>query len=131
MNVPSQATVTVKNFLEAMEKRDLAMAASFMAAEAAIVYPGGQRYNSQQEMVEAAAKRYHSVRKTIERIDEIRLADESAIVYVVGTLSGESKQGYRFKGVRFVDRFEIRDNLIVGQQVWNDLAESGVLDRAP
>ena len=32
-------------------------------------------------------------------------------------------------GIRYIDRFVIRNGLIIRQDVWNDLAESGVLDR--
>jgi len=34
-----------------------------------------------------------------------------------------------FEGVRFVDRFEVAGGLLTRQDVWNDLAESGVLER--
>jgi len=34
-----------------------------------------------------------------------------------------------FEGIRFIDRFESRGGRFTRQDVWNDLAESGVLSR--
>jgi len=31
--------------------------------------------------------------------------------------------GRPFEGIRFIDRFEIQDGLIVKQDVWNDMGE--------
>ena len=52
-------------------------------------------------------------------------------VVVTGTLHGENLAGVPFQGVRFIDRYIVRDGRIALQQVWNDLAESGVLELAP
>jgi hypothetical protein len=50
-------------------------------------------------------------------------ADGGVNVYVRGTLHGRWRDGSAFDGVRFIDRFEIRDGLIVRQDVWNDAGE--------
>ncbi len=52
---------------------------------------------------------------------------DDTIVYVFGTLQGESLSGRPFSGIRFIDRFVLRNGKIVDQRVWNDMAESGVL----
>ena len=41
----------------------------------------------------------------------------------IGTLYGAWPDGTPFEGNRYVDRFVIRDNLIVKMDVWNDSAE--------
>jgi hypothetical protein len=45
------------------------------------------------------------------------------VVYCFGTLYGEWSDGTPFSGVRFIDRFTIKDGLLTDQRVWNDLAE--------
>ncbi|HEU5300303.1 MAG TPA: hypothetical protein VFW08_12485, partial [bacterium] len=67
--------------------------------------------------------------KTFEEWDVAVRRDGTAIVISTGTLSGENLHGVRFEGVRYIDRFVLRDGRIVAQQVWNDLDTSGVLDR--
>ena len=44
-------------------------------------------------------------------------------VYSLGTLYGEWPDGTPFEGNRYVDRFTVRDGLIVTMEVWNDSAE--------
>jgi hypothetical protein len=42
-------------------------------------------------------------------------------VHCSGTLHGERVDGKPLEGFRYIDRFVIRDGLIVDQLVWNDL----------
>jgi len=42
---------------------------------------------------------------------------------VRGTLYGRWLDGSSFEGIRFIDRIEIRDGLVVRQDVWNDAGE--------
>ena len=118
----------VREYLLALEVRELEKAEQMMAPGATIIFPGGRQYASQGEMVETARRRYQWVRKEIERVD---IFEQSAVflVYVLGHLYGVNSHGVPFSNVRFVDRFEICDGLIQKQEVWNDLAESGVLER--
>lgn len=55
--------------------------------------------------------------------------DHVSVVYVRGTLFGVNVHGVPFEGVRFIDRFEVHRGLIRRQDVWNDLSESGELER--
>jgi hypothetical protein len=71
--------------------------------------------------VRISSTRYRNVAKTIERFDECWTGD-GAVVTCSGTLHGEWLDGSHFEGVRFLDRFDIRDGLIQRQDVWNDLA---------
>jgi phenylpyruvate tautomerase PptA (4-oxalocrotonate tautomerase family) len=117
----------VRTYLEAMEARDLDSARTLLAENFSMMFPGGVVFQSLEELTSWAAKRYRAVRKSYEGFDEA-LIEGGAVVYCHGTLSGESLSGRRFAGVRFVDRFLVTDGELVTQSVWNDLAESGVLD---
>ena len=77
-----------------------------------------------QELIEWAAPRYRYVAKTYEGFDAMQGPGDAAIVYCRGTLSGEWPDGTAFEGIRFIDRFEIVDDLITRQDVWNDIAET-------
>lgn len=118
----------VRRYLEAAEGRRLDEAEALLAPGAELVFPGG-RYRSVREIAAAAAGRYRWVRKTYDEWDVAVRRDGTAIVISTGTLAGENLHGVPFDGVRYIDRFTVRDGKILGQQVWNDLDGSGVLDR--
>jgi len=122
-----EAIGLVKGFLRAMEARDLETAEAMMGPGERITFPGGKVFASQGEMVEASRGRYEWVKKTFEQADSFARGDER-VVYVMGALYGVNGHGVAFSNVRYIDRFVIREGLIVQQDVWNDLAESGVLD---
>lgn len=108
----------VRQYLEAMERRDLAAARSLLAPGFFMVFPGNRRFDSLEQLVEWARGRYRSARKTCERFDAMREA-----VYCHGTLHGELLDGTPYSGIRFIDRFTVRDGRLIDQQVWNDMAE--------
>ena len=61
-----------------------------------------------------------------ERKDAIGLVDVApaageTVVYSIGTLYGEFADGRSFEGVRFIDRFTVRDGMLIDHRVWNDL----------
>jgi ketosteroid isomerase-like protein len=118
----------VRRFLTLMESRRLDAAETLLAPDALILFPGGKQFASQREMVAAAQRRYRWVKKHVDRLDALGSADGD-IVYVLGTLYGVNVHGVPFDSVRYIDRFVVRDGLIARQEVWNDLAESGVLAR--
>jgi len=124
-----EAAQLVKRFLRTMEERDLATAEAMMAPGAEIIFPGGKNFSSQREMVEASRGRYQWVKKSFDRMD-VYQAEDSQVVYVLGTLYGVNRLGVPFSDVRYIDRFVIKNGRIARQEVWNDLAESGVLERA-
>lgn len=109
---------TVRRYLEAMERRDLAAARALLAPGFLMLFPGGRRFDSLEALVEWAKGRYRSARKSYERFDVCGEA-----VYCFGMLHGERLDGTPYSGVRFIDRFTVRDGRIVDQRVWNDLAE--------
>ena len=117
----SEAAALARQFLSAVERRDAAACTSMMAPGTEMVFPGDMRHGSIEALFTSSAKRYRSVGKTITRIDAFDDGDRS-IVYVSGVLHGTWLNGQDFDGVRFIDRFEIRDGLIIRQEVWNDSA---------
>ena len=109
---------TVRAYLDAMERRDLAKAKSFLAPGFYMVFPGGKRFDSLEQLVESAKGRYRSAKKTYERYEAAGDA-----MYCYGTLYGELLDGAPYSGIRFIDRFTVKDGKLVDQLVWNDMAE--------
>ena len=77
----SKAEQLVRDYLAAMERRDLAAAKAFLAPGFFMVFPGGARFDSLEELVESAKGRYRSAKKTYERFDAF-----DGGVYCFGTL---------------------------------------------
>jgi hypothetical protein len=68
------------------------------------------------------------VKKRIERTETVARAagangEAGDVVYSLGTLYGEWPDGTAFEGNRYVDRYVVKDGLIVQMDVWNDSAE--------
>jgi len=114
---------TVREFLAAMERRDLAVAAGFLAPEFSMVFPGGAQFSRLEDLVAWSRQRYRRVGKVFERVDTAASLD-CAVVYCSGTLQGEWLDGRPFSGIRFIDRFQVRGGLLLSQAVWNDMAEA-------
>src|SRR4029079_9758326 len=108
INSSSNAEQVVRDYLAAMERRDLAAAKAFLAPGFFMVFPGGARFDSLEALVEWAKGRYRSARKTYERFDAF-----DAGVYCSGTLYGEFLDGTPYSGIRFIDRFTVRDGRLV------------------
>ena len=125
-----EAINLVKQFLQLMEARDLTAAEALMSPQASITFPGDKHFTSQSEMVAASRDRYQWVKKTFDHA-EASISEDRQIVYIRGTLYGVNRHGVSFSSVRYIDRFVLRDGLIIQQDVWNDLAETGVLRQAP
>jgi len=119
---PRQPAEVVLGFLAAMEARDLDKARSFLAEGFTMTFPGDNRFTKLEELVEWSIPRYRMVRKTFESVDE-GLSEGGAVVHCHGTLSGTFADGAEFQGIRFIDRFTVRDGKLVDQRVWNDMAE--------
>jgi SnoaL-like protein len=115
----------VDDYLAAMEEGRRDDAARHLAPGAELVFPGHKVYRDLDELAESSRGRYRSVAKHRDRYET---GEDGTLVYSIGRLYGENNHGVRFDNVRYVDRFRLRDGLIVEQWVWNDLAETGVLD---
>ena len=124
-SAPKQPDEIVKEFLTAMEQRDLDSASQFLGENFEMVFPGNHRFQHLEELVTWAKTRYQSVRKDYQGFDTSFQGTE-ARVSCFGTLRGIWLDGTPFKNIRFIDRFTVEDGKITSQQVWNDLAETTV-----
>lgn len=113
----------VRDYLSAMEARDLEAARTFLAPGFEMIFPGSVMMTNLEELVAWSAPRYRSIGKTFDGFD-VAQSGEATVVYCRGALSGEAPDGASFSEVRFVDRFELAGGLIRKQEVWNDLAEA-------
>jgi hypothetical protein len=119
MNNPESV---VREYLAAMEARDLARAQSRLAPGFWMEFPGSVRMDSLQQLIEWARPRYRFVTKTYRRFD-VAGSDADAVVYCYGALAGEWPDGSAFADIRFIDRFTVRNGRLIDQMVWNDLGE--------
>jgi hypothetical protein len=120
---PTAADV-VDEFLRLVMIPDPIAARIFVSPELRIRFTGGRAMRDPSETTAFNASRYQWVKKRIERTETV--ADASAdgsIVYSLGTLYGNWPDGTPFEGNRYVDRYVVRDGLIVQMDVWNDSAE--------
>ncbi len=117
----------VARYLDLSSRRRLAEAQNLLSDEAKLVFPNGT-FHRVADMVDATVSRYRSIGKVLESWDVARGGDGSVVVVSTGTLHGINSHGVPFSGIRYIDRFVLRDGKIILQQVWNDLAESGVLE---
>jgi len=115
-------SMLAQNYLTAMEQRQLKTARSYLNDDFVMTFPGSVKFSSLDQLVEWSRSRYRFVKKTLDSVT-VAYEMEGAIVFVTGTLGGEWPDGSAFENVRFIDRFEVRDDLLVRQDVWNDLAE--------
>lgn len=118
----AEAAGIVERFLEASMVPDPVKAATFISPDLDITFTGGRKYTHPRETAAFNAKRYKWVKKKFERTDVVPGKSET-IVYNTGTLYGEWPDGKSFEGNRYVDRFVVRNGLIVKMDVWNDSAE--------
>lgn len=109
---------TVRAYLSAMERRDLATAKSFLAPGFHMTFPGDQQFTTLEQLVERSGGRYRSAKKSYDVFDSF---DDK--VYCFGTLYGELLDGTQYSGIRFIDRFTVKNGKLVDQKVWNDMAE--------
>ena len=111
----------VWDFLTLFAERRYAEANAYLAPGCRMLFPGGVVFTDCTDLPKRAGALYRWVKKDFERIDEFATA-EGAIVYNYGSLRGEWADGTPFAGIRYIDRFLIRDGRVVDQKVWNDLA---------
>jgi limonene-1,2-epoxide hydrolase len=122
-NDASSAIEIVTQFLTALEQGDLDTAGSFLAAKPVFIFTGGVKRQDLGDIVKGLTARYQFVGKHFDGFDAMA-AEDGVTVYVRGTLHGRWADGSAFEGIRYIDRFEIRDGKIHHQEVWNDAAET-------
>jgi hypothetical protein len=122
-----EAIACVEGFLDCLGRGDLVAAAQHQTDELVMIFPPGNRVTGLAELRTASAGRYRHIDKHRDSYEAFTAPSGQVTVYSMGRLFGENRYGVAFDGVRYIDRFQVADGLIVSQDVWNDLAESGVL----
>jgi len=118
----NQARDIVEAFLKASMVPDPDAAATYVAETVDIHFTGATAMSHPREMTAYNASRYRWVKKQLGQLDVVAY-EGYTVVYSIGTLYGEWPDGEPFSGNRYIDRFEVRDGLIVKIDVWNDSAE--------
>jgi hypothetical protein len=118
-----RAITQIKNYLDAMENQDLSLARSFLNKNFKLVFPGNNIFLTLDEVIDWAKLRYRWVKKNYNHFDPLVSDDNTIIVYCYGTLYGEWLDKNMFSEIRFIDRFTLKENKLLDQMVWNDLAE--------
>ena len=120
----------VWDFLTLFAERRYAEANAFLAPGCAMLFPGGTVFTDCTDLPKRSSAMYRWVKKEFARVDEFEAAD-GTVVYNHGGLRGEWADGTPFEGIRYIDRFLIRDGRIIDQKVWNDLAVAIAGRQAP
>jgi hypothetical protein len=118
----AQAIDVAREFMDAMERGDFVAAGELRGPGFVLRAPGGLQCRELAEFAAFGRGRYLELRKTDRQFD----ATESAhgiVVYVHGAMAGRWLDGTGFQGLRYVDRFLIRDGRILELSVLNELAE--------
>ena len=119
-----RASDMVREYLSAMEARDLPRAEGMLGGGFEMIFPGTSPMSTLQQLIDWSKPRYAFVKKSYAGFDEVSHAIGQDVVYCRGTLHGEWPDGSAFEGIRFIDRFEVTNGRIIRQEVWNDLAEA-------
>jgi hypothetical protein len=132
-SAPTTPAEVVDEFLRLIMIPDPAAARRYTAPDLRIRFTGNREMRDPAECTAFNQSRYRWVRKRIERtetvsaitahVPEAAADPEATVVYSVGTLYGEWPDGSPFEGNRYIDRYVVRNGLIVDMQVWNDSAE--------
>ena len=122
-SAPTEPEIIVREYLSAMEKRDLDKARQHLSDEFHMIFPGGASFNKIEDLISWSSKRYTDVKKTFENFDT-SFKGLTATVFCSGYLHGTWLNGKPFSKIRFIDRFSVSNMKITSQSVWNDMAEN-------
>ncbi len=112
----------VATYLRTMEARDFDAARAMLAPGFQMIFPGDRRFTDLEALVDSSKPRYRNVRNVFHYFDE-GVTPDGAVVYSIGTLTGEWPDGTPCSGIRYVDRFTVKNGKFVSQWVWNDMGE--------
>jgi len=122
--IVSDPAAIVEEYLRTLMIPDPEGARRFIAPGLQIVFTGARPMRDPAECAAFNAKRYRWVKKRFEHTHVVAGGTPGhTVVYNTGTLYGECPDGTPFEGNRYVDRYTLRDGLIVRMEVWNDSAE--------
>jgi hypothetical protein len=114
----------VEAFLTALMIPDPQRAKQFVSPRLEIRFTGNRLMRDPAECASFNRGRYRWVKKRFERTEVVAGGSrEETVVYNIGTLYGEWPDATPFEGNRYVDRYVLREGLIVKMEVWNDSAE--------
>jgi hypothetical protein len=114
----------VEDYLRLHMIPDPDSARKYTSPELRIRFTGGREMRDPAEATAFNRSRYAWVKKKFERTDVVAGGTpQETIVYSIGTLYGAWPDGTPFEGNRYVDRYVLRNGLIVQMDVWNDSAE--------
>lgn len=123
-NAPMTPGAVVDEYLRLLMIPDPAAASRYAAPDLRIRFTGGRAMSAPRECAAFNATRYAWVKKRIDATETVAGGTpEHTVVYSLGTLYGAWPDGTPFEGNRYVDRYVVRDGLIVQMDVWNDSAE--------
>lgn len=117
-----QSIDIVSKFLEASMVPNPELAATYMADDVKITFTGRREMANAQEITQFNKDRYEWVKKSIKQNDAMQKEDH-CVVYSIGFLYGQWKDGRKFNGNRYTDRFEVTNGKITKMDVLNDSAE--------
>ena len=125
---PQTAGEIVDEFLRLVMIPDPDAARRYTAPGLRIRFTGNRAINDPADTTAFNKARYRWVKKRIERTETVARAPgaeagDGDVVYSLGSLYGEWPDGTPFDGNRYVDRYVVRQGLIVQMDVWNDSAE--------
>lgn len=121
---PTTPAGIVDAYLRLLMVPDPEAARRFVAPDLSIRFTGGRAMHDPAQCAAFNAGRYRWVKKRIEATETVAGGTpEATVVYSRGTLYGEWPDGTAFEGNRYIDRYVVRDGLIVQMDVWNDSAE--------
>ena len=121
---PDSPGAVVDEYLRLLMIPDPSAARRLAAPDLQIRFTGGRAMSDPAQCAAFNAGRYAWVKKRIEATELVAGATSGhAVVYSRGTLYGAWPDGTPFEGNRYVDRYVVRDGLIVQMAVWNDSAE--------
>ena len=128
-DMPFDPAAIVDEYLRLLMIPDPDAARRFVGPDLKIRFTGGREMHDPSECAQFNKGRYQWVKKRFESTEVVAGATPAfAIVYSKGTLYGAWPDGEAFEGNRYIDRYVLRDGLIVEMDVWNDSAER-LLDR--
>lgn len=118
----AEAIDVARDFMDAIERGDLAGATALVAPDFVLRAPGAASFRALTEFAEFGRGRYRELHKTDRQFDACEAA-AGIVVYAHGVLTGRWLDGSEFRGLRYIDRFLIRDGRIAELQVLNELGE--------
>lgn len=118
-----RARELIERFIRAVNDGDAEGAQRCLAPDVRLVFPGPTRFERVADFLALSGPRYRRVAYTYGAMELAQADPGRTVVYAQGTVDGVFANGQAFEGVRYIDRFEIENGLILSKEVWSDMAE--------